>query len=119
MKLGDGVALLKTADPAYRDRKRPELTKYAGNAFLAMKVTFINEMADLCEKSRADVHDVPAASPRWPHRPQIPPSWAGYGGSCFPRTHGLCARRRITAHRRAVEATVAVNDARKSNMAMR
>ena len=99
-----------------------ELTKYAANAFLAMKVTFINEMADLCEKVGADVHDVARGigldgriGRKFLH------AGPGYGGSCFPKD--TLALVRIAqdwgAPSRLVEATVAVNDARKSGMAAR
>jgi UDPglucose 6-dehydrogenase len=99
-----------------------ELTKYAANAFLAMKVTFINEMADLCEKAGADVHDVARGigldgriGRKFLH------AGPGFGGSCFPKD--TLALMRIAqdagAPSRLVEAVVAVNDARKAGMAMR
>src|SRR3979490_3490903 len=63
-----------------------EVTKYAGNAFLATKITFINEIADLCEKVGADVHDVARGigldgriGRKFLH------AGPGYGGSCFPK----------------------------------
>ena len=99
-----------------------ELTKYAANAFLAMKVTFINEMADLCEKVGADVHDVARGIGLDGRigRKFLHPG-PGFGGSCFPKD--TLALMRIAqdygAPSRLVEATVAVNDARKSSMAMR
>ena len=99
-----------------------ELTKYAANAFLAMKITFINEMADLCEKVGADVHDVARGigldgriGRKFLH------AGPGFGGSCFPKD--TLALMRIAqdwgAPSRLVEATVQVNDARKSSMAAR
>ncbi len=99
-----------------------ELTKYAANSFLAMKVTFINEMADLCERVGADVHDVARGigldgriGRKFLH------AGPGFGGSCFPKD--TLALMRIAqdwgAPSRLVEATVAVNDARKSSMAAR
>ncbi len=99
-----------------------ELTKYAANSFLAMKVTFINEMADLCERVGADVHDVARGigldgriGRKFLH------AGPGFGGSCFPKD--TLALMRIAqdwgAPSRLVEATVAVNDARKSAMAAR
>lgn len=99
-----------------------ELTKYAANAFLAMKVTFINEMADLCEKVGADVHDVARGigldgriGKKFLH------PGPGFGGSCFPKD--TLALMRIAqdygAPSRLVEATQAVNDARKAGMAAR
>ncbi len=99
-----------------------ELTKYAANAFLAMKITFINEMADLCEKVGADVHDVARGigldgriGRKFLH------AGPGFGGSCFPKD--TLALMRIAqdwgAPSRLVESTVQVNDARKSSMAAR
>jgi UDPglucose 6-dehydrogenase len=99
-----------------------ELTKYAANSFLAMKVTFINEMADLCEKVGADVHDVARGIGLDGRigRKFLHPG-PGYGGSCFPKD--TLALVRIAqdwgAPSRLVEATVAVNDARKAGMAAR
>jgi UDPglucose 6-dehydrogenase len=99
-----------------------ELTKYAANAFLAMKVTFINEMADLCEKVGADVHDVARGIGLDGRigRKFLHPG-PGYGGSCFPKDTLALVRtaQDYGAPTRLVEATVAVNDARKSGMAMR
>jgi UDPglucose 6-dehydrogenase len=99
-----------------------ELTKYAANSFLAMKVTFINEMADLCEKLGADVHDVARGIGLDGRigRKFLHPG-PGFGGSCFPKD--TLALMRIAqdwgAPSRLVEATVQVNDARKSGMAAR
>ena len=99
-----------------------ELTKYAANAFLAMKITFINEMADLCEKVGADVHDVARGIGLDGRigRKFLHPG-PGYGGSCFPKD--TLALVRIAqdhgAPSRLVETTVAINEARKSSMAMR
>ncbi len=99
-----------------------ELTKYAANSFLAMKVTFINEMADLCEKVGADVHDVARGIGLDGRigRKFLHPG-PGYGGSCFPKD--TLALMRIAqdwgAPSRLVEATVQVNEARKSSMAVR
>ena len=99
-----------------------ELTKYAANSFLAMKITFINEMADLCEKVGADVHDVARGIGLDGRigRKFLHPG-PGFGGSCFPKD--TLALMRIAqdwgAPSRLVEATVAVNDARKSSMAAR
>jgi len=99
-----------------------ELTKYAANAFLAIKVTFINEMADLCEKVGADVHDVARGIGLDGRigRKFLHPG-PGYGGSCFPKDTLALMRTALDygAPSRLVEATVAVNDARKSSMAMR
>ena len=99
-----------------------ELTKYAANSFLAMKITFINEIADLCEKVGADVHDVARGIGLDGRigRKFLHPG-PGYGGSCFPKD--TLALMRIAqdwgAPSRLVEATVQVNDARKSSMAAR
>ncbi|MGI4976388.1 MAG: UDP-glucose dehydrogenase family protein [Janthinobacterium lividum] len=99
-----------------------ELVKYAANSFLAMKITFINEMADLCEKVGADVHDVSRGIGLDGRigRKFLHPG-PGYGGSCFPKD--TLALMRIAqdhgAPSRLVEATVGVNDARKSSMAAR
>src|ERR1700733_1015324 len=98
-----------------------ELTKYAANAFLAMKVTFINEMADLCEKAGADVHDVARGIGLDGRigRKFLHPG-PGYGGSCFPKDTLALMRTALDygAPSRLVEAVVAVNDARKTGMAM-
>jgi len=99
-----------------------ELTKYAANAFLAMKVTFANEMADLCEKAGADVHDVVRGIGLDGRigRKFLHPG-PGYGGSCFPKDTLALVRiaQKYGAPSRLVEATVAVNEARKSSMAQR
>ncbi|GBR22294.1 UDP-glucose 6-dehydrogenase [Gluconobacter japonicus] len=104
------------------DLETAELTKYAANAFLAMKVTFINEMADLCEKVGGNIHDVALGmgldqriGQRFLH------AGPGYGGSCFPKdTRALTAiARDAGAPSRLVEATVDVNEDRKSRMAER
>src|SRR3954447_21162617 len=99
-----------------------ELTKYAANSFLAMKITFINEMADLCEKVGADVHDVARGIGLDGRigRKFLHPG-PGFGGSCFPKDTLALMRTAQDwgAPSRLVEATVAVNDARKSAMAAR
>ena len=99
-----------------------ELTKYAANAFLAMKITFINEMADLCEKVGADVQDVARGIGLDGRigRKFLHPG-PGYGGSCFPKDTLALVRtaQDYGAPSRLVETMVAVNDARKSAMAMR
>jgi UDPglucose 6-dehydrogenase len=99
-----------------------ELAKYASNAFLATKITFINEMADLCERVGADVQDV-ARSMGMDKRisPYFLHPGPGFGGSCFPKD--TLALLRISeeagALSRIVEAVVAVNAARKHAMAER
>jgi UDPglucose 6-dehydrogenase len=100
-------------------RRSAELTKYAGNAFLATKITFINEIADLCEKVGADVQDVSRGigldgriGNKFLH------AGPGYGGSCFPKdTLALLKTSQdYDAPQRIVEAVVAVNDNRKRAM---
>ena len=100
-------------------RRAAELTKYAGNAFLATKITFINEIADLCEKVGADVQDVARGigldnriGGKFLH------AGPGYGGSCFPKdTLALLKTAQdYDAPQRIVEAVVASNDNRKRAM---
>jgi UDPglucose 6-dehydrogenase len=99
-----------------------ELTKYAANSFLAMKVTFINEIADLCEKVGADVHDLARGIGLDGRigRKFLHPG-PGYGGSCFPKDTLALVRiaQDAGAPARLIEATVLVNDARKAGMARR
>lgn len=104
------------------NRRTSELIKYAGNAFLAMKITFINEMADLCEAVGADVQQV-ARGIGLDNRigSKFLNAGPGYGGSCFPKDT-LALVRTATEHGspvRLIETTVAVNDARKKAMAER
>jgi UDPglucose 6-dehydrogenase len=101
-------------------RRTSELTKYAANAFLATKITFINEMADLCERTGANVQDVARGigldnriGSKFLH------AGPGYGGSCFPKDTLALIK---TAHDfdtnvRIVETVAAVNEARKAQMA--
>ncbi len=99
-----------------------ELIKYAANSFLAMKVTFINEMADLCERLGADVREV-AHSIGLDARigPRFLQPGPGFGGSCFPKDTLALVRiaQEAAAPSRLIEAVVAVNDARKAGMAGR
>jgi UDPglucose 6-dehydrogenase len=99
-----------------------ELIKYAANAFLATKITFINEIADLCEKVGADVHDVARGMGLDGRigRKFLHPG-PGYGGSCFPKDTLALARTAQDAGApvRLVETTIAVNEARKAQMAER
>ena len=99
-----------------------EMIKYAANAFLAMKITFINEVADLCEKVGADVHDVARGIGLDGRigRKFLHPG-PGYGGSCFPKDTLAFARtgQDYASPLRLVETTVAVNEARKDAMAGR
>jgi len=113
---------LQGAPVVFTDIESAELIKYAANAFLAMKITFINEMANLCEKVGADVQDVARGIGLDGRigRKFLQPG-PGYGGSCFPKDTLALARiaQDYGAPSRLVETTVAVNDARKSGMAMR
>jgi UDPglucose 6-dehydrogenase len=104
----------------YVDRRSSELIKYASNAFLAMKITFINEMADLCEALGADVQRVARGvgldkriGSKFLH------AGPGYGGSCFPKDTLALVHMAADAKapQKLVEATVAVNQARKQAMA--
>ena len=99
-----------------------ELIKYASNAFLATKITFINEIADLCERVGADVQDVAQGigldrriGPKFLH------AGPGYGGSCFPKdTLALLETSKAAgAPLSIVQATVTANDNRKRAMAKR
>jgi len=97
-----------------------ELIKYAGNTFLATKITFINEMADLCEKVGADVHDVARGIGLDGRigRKFLHPG-PGYGGSCFPKDTLALAytAREMGSPATIVEQVIKVNDTRKKNMA--
>jgi UDPglucose 6-dehydrogenase len=97
-----------------------ELIKYAANTFLATKITFINEIADLCERVGADVHDVARGIGLDGRigRKFLHPG-PGYGGSCFPKDTLALVRtaQESGAPLKIVETVVAVNDARKKAMA--
>jgi UDPglucose 6-dehydrogenase len=104
----------------FTGRRTSELIKYAGNAFLAMKITFINEMADLCEKVGADVQEVARGigldnriGGKFLH------AGPGYGGSCFPKDTLALVKTAQDAGSptRLIETVVSVNDARKRKMA--
>jgi UDPglucose 6-dehydrogenase len=99
-----------------------ELTKYAANAFLATKISFINEIADLCEQVGADVQDVARGMglDRRIGRTFLHPG-PGYGGSCFPKDTAALVRTAQQARvpLRIVEAVVTVNQTRKAGMASR
>ncbi len=106
----------------FTSRRTSELIKYAANAFLVMKITFINEIADLCEKVGGDVQAV-ARGIGLDSRigPKFLNAGPGYGGSCFPKdTLALVqtAREHETSMR-VVETTIEVNEARKKSMASR
>lgn len=104
----------------FTDRRTSELIKYAANAFLAMKITFINEMADLSEAVGADVQQV-ARGIGLDKRigSKFLNAGPGYGGSCFPKDTLALVRtaQQAGAPTRLIEATVQVNDARKRAMA--
>jgi UDPglucose 6-dehydrogenase len=104
----------------FTGRRAAELIKYASNAFLATKITFINEMADLCEQCGADVQEVARGmgldrriAGRFLH------AGPGFGGSCFPKdTAALTAiGQRYGVPIRIVETVIGINDARKRAMA--
>lgn len=104
----------------YTDRRTAELIKYSANAFLAMKITFINEIAELCEKVGADVQQVARGigldnriGSKFLH------AGPGYGGSCFPKDSLALIKigQDYDAPLRLVETSVAVNDQRKRAMA--
>ncbi|MBK7283331.1 MAG: UDP-glucose/GDP-mannose dehydrogenase family protein [Sphingomonadales bacterium] len=110
---------LNEAPILFTGRRTAELTKYAANAFLATKITFINEIADLCEAVGADVQDVSRGigldnriGSKFLH------AGPGYGGSCFPKdTLALLKTAEdFDAPVRIVEAVVSVNDSRKRAM---
>jgi len=113
---------LNKAPLLFTGRRTAELTKYAANAFLAMKISFINEIADLCEAVDADVQDLARGigldnriGPKFLH------PGPGYGGSCFPKdTLALLrAAEEAGVEQRIVSTVVAVNDQRKADMVER
>jgi UDPglucose 6-dehydrogenase len=96
-----------------------ELTKYAANAFLATKISFINEVANLCEKVGADVHDVARGmgldrriGPKFLH------PGPGYGGSCFPKDTSALAQlgRQVESDLKIINAVIEVNESQKLRM---
>ncbi|HTW36279.1 MAG TPA: UDP-glucose/GDP-mannose dehydrogenase family protein [Rhizomicrobium sp.] len=104
----------------FTSRETSELVKYAANAFLATKITFINEMADLCERVGADVQEVARGigldgriGGKFLH------AGPGFGGSCFPKDTLALLKTSQDANApvRIVETVVSVNEARKSRMA--
>ena len=113
---------LNVAPLVFTDRRSAELIKYASNAFLATKITFINEIADLCEKVGANVQEVARGigldnriGPKFLH------AGPGFGGSCFPKDTRALA---LTAQEygspvRIVETVIAVNEARRDALAGR
>jgi len=110
---------LNRAPILFTSRRTSELIKYAANAFLATKITFINEIADLCEKTGADVQDVSRGigldnriGAKFLH------AGPGYGGSCFPKdTLALLKTAEdFDSPLRIVEAVVKTNESRKRMM---
>jgi UDPglucose 6-dehydrogenase len=113
---------LNQAPIIFTGRRTAELTKYAANAFLATKITFINEIADLAEKVGANVQEIARGigldnriGGKFLH------AGPGYGGSCFPKDTLALIRtaKEAGAPSLIVETVVAVNDARKKAMAER
>jgi UDPglucose 6-dehydrogenase len=102
------------------DRRTSELVKYAANAFLATKITFINEIADLCEKVGANVQDV-ARGIGMDNRigSKFLHAGPGYGGSCFPKDTLALVKTGQDADSplRIIETVAAVNEQRKRGMA--
>ena len=113
---------LRNAPVMFVGRESAELAKYAANAFLAMKISFINEVADLCEATGADVQEVAGAigsdgriGDKFLH------PGPGYGGSCFPKDIAALVQTGREAGRplTLVEQVQEVNASRKRNMASR
>ncbi|MBZ0217569.1 MAG: UDP-glucose/GDP-mannose dehydrogenase family protein [Fimbriimonadaceae bacterium] len=113
---------LRDAPVMFVSRESAELAKYAANAFLAMKISFINEVADLCEKSGANVQEVAAAigadkriGDKFLH------PGPGYGGSCFPKDVSALVRtaREFESPLSIIEQVERVNNTRKIAMADR
>jgi len=111
---------LNQAPILYTSRRTAELIKYASNAFLATKITFMNEIADLCEKVGADVQEVSRGigldnriGPKFLH------AGPGFGGSCFPKDVRALIKtaQDYDVPLRIVEATESVNETRKRAMA--
>ena len=113
------LSLNQSAPVLFTGRRTAELTKYAANAFLAVKITFINEIADLCEQVGADVQEV-ARGIGLDNRigRKFLNAGPGYGGSCFPKDTLALLKTAADSETplRIVEATVQVNDARKRAM---
>ncbi len=113
---------LRSVRIMFAERETAEIIKYAANAFLAVKISFINEISDLCEKVGADVQEVARGigldgriGPKFLH------PGPGYGGSCFPKDTLALLRTSEEAGvpLKIVQATVDVNNERKRAMAQR
>lgn len=111
---------LRETPMVFTSLESAEIIKYAANAFLATKITFINEIADLCEKVGGDIHSVAKGmgldgriGGKFLH------AGPGYGGSCFPKDTLALTRtaQEYNAPIKIVETVVQVNDARKRKMA--
>ena len=110
---------LRNAPVMYTGLESAEMIKYAANAFLATKITFINEIAALCEKVGADVQAVAEGMGRDGRiGPKFLHAGPGYGGSCFPKDTSALARigQDHASPMRIVETVMAVNDAVKRRM---
>jgi len=120
-KIYEPLSLVR-APIIYTSRRSSELIKYAANVFLAMKVTFINEIADLCERVDADVLDV-SLGVGLDSRigPKFLSPGPGFGGSCFPKDTLALTKlaREAEAPIRLVETLVEVNDTRMVAMAQK
>ena len=110
---------LREAPIVYTDLESAEMIKYAANAFLATKITFINEIANLCEKVGADIKSVSKGmgmdnriGGKFLH------AGPGYGGSCFPKDTKALARigQDHASPIKIVEQVIAINDERKRQM---
>ena len=110
----NGIPMLET------DITTAEMIKYASNAFLALKITYINEVANLCEGLGADVEDV-ARALGLDHRisPYFLNAGPGYGGSCFPKDTKALAQiaRKHGENLSLIDATIAANEVQKHRMA--
>ena len=111
---------LNQAPLLFTARRSAELIKYAANAFLALKISFINEVADLCEVTAVDIQEVARGigldnriGSKFLH------AGPGYGGSCFPKDSLALVKtaQDCGSPLRLVETTVAINDQRKRGMA--
>lgn len=122
IELYDGPIASQNTPVLITMRRTSELIKYAANAFLATKITFINELADLCEQVGSDVNEL-ALGIGLDKRigTSFLTAGPGYGGSCFPKDT-LALLRTAQDHGvalRIVEETVSANEARKRRMALK
>ena len=114
-----GPLISKGAQYVHTSRRAAELIKYASNAFLAMKISFINEIADLCEKIGADVTDIAKGigldKRIGPHFLEPGP---GFGGSCFPKDARALIEsgKKFDAPQTLLESVILGNESRKKNI---